>query len=266
MSLVLAGRRPPPDGKPFVFRGANAEILRYKGIMALLEGPAGTGKSAALLTKSHLFAAHYAKCRILWLRQERRSLTESILAIFEQHIVRDDPRIVGGANRENRSHYDYPNGSIIVLGGLEDGSKIIGAEYDLVVCFEATEMSAEPVYKMLSRMQRRNPRFTPYSQLIIECNPVAPEHWINQDAAAGRFPRFRSRHEDNPSVTPEYLETLRSLPPILRARLYEGRWISDTPGDAVFDSDALGWLRDQLGPLAIHGAPKAGSLALELPA
>lgn len=65
---------------------------------------------------------------------------------------------------------------------------------------------------------------------IGDCNPGPPHHWANKraerkdDDGNPIMQRILSRHDDNPTVTDDYLERLKALPPEERARYYEGLW------------------------------------------
>lgn len=70
-------------------------------------------------------------------------------------------------------------------------------------------------------------------QLIGDCNPDAPNHWLNQrcmDIPPGksrpRTTRILSRHEDNPTITPDELERLDNLTGVRRDRLFLGLWVA----------------------------------------
>jgi hypothetical protein len=67
---------------------------------------------------------------------------------------------------------------------------------------------------------------SPYQQLMADCNPADPSHWLKLRADAGATVLLESRHEDNPSVTPEYIATLDSLTGYLYKRLRLGLWVA----------------------------------------
>jgi phage terminase large subunit len=62
-----------------------------------------------------------------------------------------------------------------------------------------------------------------YQQILGECNPDAPTHWLHRRCDRGQARVHFSRHADNPAVTPDYLDRLGRLTGVRRARLYEGR-------------------------------------------
>lgn len=63
-----------------------------------------------------------------------------------------------------------------------------------------------------------------FSQKIGETNPDAAAHWLNQRCLVNKTKRIVTRHSDNPSLTPEYLERLAALTGVRRRRLFLGEW------------------------------------------
>lgn len=220
--MVAAVATLPPNVVAYQPRGAALDLLYAHEPEVLIEGPAGTGKTRAGLTKLHLCLAKYPGIRALMVRKTRESQTESTLVELEEAIfVGRAATIARGPDRAHRQRYTYPNGSTLVVGGLNKASRIMSTQYDLVYVPEATELS-EDDWESLTTRNRHN--VLPFQQLIADCNPSAPTHWLNQRANRGAMRRLRSRHEDNPSVTPAYLATLQRLTGVRRKRLYEGVW------------------------------------------
>lgn len=169
-------------------------------------------------------AFKYPYSRHLWLRQTRISLNETILETFEGHVLPDAKleSIADGPKRGCRSAYSTGNGSQIVLGGLDHVTRIMSSEYDTICVFEATEIEEEAYLHLLTRLRNHK---LPYQQILCECNPSHPDHWLIKRVKAGSMTRYPSKHTDNPSVTPEYLKRLDSLTGYLRARLLSGEWV-----------------------------------------
>lgn len=224
----------PPIYEP---RGAAAKLWQTNAPEVLVEGPAGTGKTLAVCAKSFALAAHYPGIRVLWLRATRESMTETILAVFEEGLLKGTQAAVlfSGCSRRMRQSYDLPNGSNIVVAGLDTPDKIMSGEFDLVCIFEATEVSLTTYEHLLTRL-RHGAFPSKRDQCICECNPGAPTHWLNQRANAGTMLRLLSRHRDNPKLWDEkaeawtitgerYMARLNALTGTRRARLLEGRWV-----------------------------------------
>lgn len=217
-------------------QGAARVLFSRTDPEVLLEGPAGTGKTRALLEYLDWLSETYPGIRVLICRETRKSMNESVLVTLEQKVWGGwHPAMHGGAGRENRTSYRYPYSENKVadqvyrgethwtIGGLDNPDRLMSTEYDVAAVFEATETSLESWDKIGSRL--RNYRM-PFQQSIADCNPGHPGHWLNQRANAGRMVRLLSRHKDNPSLKPAYLERLSGLTGARRGRLFEGKWVA----------------------------------------
>lgn len=86
---------------------------------------------------------------------------------------------------------------------------------------EATKLFEEDWEALTTRL--RNGVMS-YQQLIAECNPSAPTHWLKRRSDRGDVLMLESRHEDNPACTPAYLATLDKLTGVRKLRLRYGKW------------------------------------------
>jgi len=67
--------------------GAARELWSLQPNELLLEGPAGTGKTRALLEWINYLCERYAGIRVLMLRQTRESMAESVLVEWETEVL-----------------------------------------------------------------------------------------------------------------------------------------------------------------------------------
>lgn len=214
-------------------RGAVRELFTCRDTEVLVEGPAGTGKTRGLLEKQFVCAVKYPGSRHLAIRKTRASMTESVLVTLEQKVIPKNPRFypdVTSVHRRNRQSYDFPNGSSIVVGGMDNPDRIMSTEYDTIYAFEGTELMQPEWEALLTRL--RNGKM-PYQQGVVDVNPGATTHWLNQRAAGGLMTRLRSRHHDNPMLFDggdwtdsgrKYISVLERLSGVRRVRLLEGKW------------------------------------------
>ncbi len=209
------------EQRPYAARGGAAAMWRCRDREVLIEGPAGTGKTRGVLEKTHFVLQKYPGARALAVRKTRASMTHSVLVTYEEKVLPANSPIKAGASRAQRQSYRYPNGSELVIGGMDNADRIMSTEFDIVLGFEWTEALEDDHEKLTTRLRND---VMPYQQLITDCNPSFPKHWLNQRALANRMTRIFSRHEDNPSVTPEYLETLDALTGARKLRLRNGVW------------------------------------------
>lgn len=214
----------------------------------LISGPAGTGKTYAILAVLHCLAADFPDLRILICRATRASLTQSALVTFEQEILAADGMafIADGASRRTRQSYVYPNGSEIALGGLDKPDKILSSAWDVIYVNEAIETVEEAWEKLSSRLRRPGrPNWLGY--LIGDTNPGDPSHWLKKRVEAGNTAMWDTTFEANPRLhdgsgwTTEgvaHIENLDRLTASRKKRLRYGLWAA---GEGAwfdgFDSD-----------------------------
>lgn len=210
--------------------GNISRLFTLKDPEIMLAGPAGTGKSRGNLEYLNYWASEYARCRILMLRKTRRSLTESGMVTLEQKVLHPAQ---GVRFVSSKQQYQYPNGSIIAVGGLDKPSKIMSSEWDIIFAQEATELTDED-WEMCG-LRVRNGKL-PVQQMIGDCNPGPSTHWLKQRAQAGGLLMMDTRHENNPvlftrdgKLTPEgmrYIGKLDKLTGVRLARYRYGLWVS----------------------------------------
>ena len=191
-----------PKLTPPEFRGMALQAFTDQSPEIILSGPAGTGKSFAILWKLHYLCATNKNVRALIVRKTRESLTESALVTFENQVLGGDSEISNGAARDTRKVYRYPTGSEIIVAGLvqsrqDQRAKIMSTEYDIIYPQEAIELTLNDWEQLTTRL--RNGRL-PYQQIIGDTNPDSPSHWIWSRGLSGRTKLLNSRHEDNPRL------------------------------------------------------------------
>lgn len=219
----------------FTARGANLAMFKSKAPRVLLSGPAGTGKTRAILEKLHQLCLRNPEVKCLVLRQTLVSLTASGVQTFRtavapEAIIDGTVKFFGGSMQAPPA-FMYSNGSSISLGGLDKPTKVLSTEYDIIYIQEATEVDIEAIDIVTTRL--RNGKLS-FQQLLLDCNPDSPTHPLKLECEAGRMVMLHSRHEDNPrffnadgTMTPagkEYMATLDALTGVRYLRLRQGIW------------------------------------------
>lgn len=226
--------QPPPENLDDRFRayqpfGSAINIFYDKDPGLMYSGPAGTGKSRAVLEKMHLLMSKYKGSRALMVRKTRTSLTQSAMVTFEKFVLPVNDTVTW---RTGEQEYRYANGSVVVIGGMDKSIKVMSSEYDFIYVQEATELSEEEWETLTTRCRNG---VIPYNQVIGDCNPGPPWHWIKSKADKGEIKMYNAIHEDNPTlfdpVTKEwtergksYLAVLDKLTGVRYQRLRLGLW------------------------------------------
>ena len=218
-------------------RGAARALMSCRAPEVLLSGPAGTGKSRACLEKLHLMCLLNPKMRALIVRKTATSLTGSALVTWEQTVVLEAMAhgsvvYFGGSSRVP-PQYRYHNKSTVSVGGMDNFTRIMSTEYDVVYVQEATELTIDDWEAITSRL--RNGKVS-FQQLIADCNPSAPTHWLKARCEMGACVLMESRHEDNPLLFGDdgeitrsgtaYISRLDALTGVRYYRLRKGLWVA----------------------------------------
>jgi phage terminase large subunit len=219
------------------FYGANAQAYNSREPEILLAGPAGTGKSVAYLAKCLTLLDKYPGTRGLFCRGTRASLTQSGLVTWERDVLGfSHPVLVKNPiKRRVRQSYEFPNQSELVVAGLDDPGKALSTDYDFIYIMEATEEGVDlDVYETLTGRLRTGAM--PWQQVMMDCNPTTPAHWLHKRYKAGKLTLYSSTHKDNPRYwdrarrewTPAGLAYVRGrlerLTGTRRKRFLEGVW------------------------------------------
>ncbi|MES9522454.1 phage terminase large subunit [Streptomyces capoamus] len=216
-------------------RGGAKELLSARQQEICIAGPAGTGKSLAMLQKAFYTSLMVPNCRSLIVRQTHASLTGSTLVTFEQQVATAGlaegvVRWFGGSPRKPAA-YQFANGSEILVGGLDRPEKFLSTEFSRVYVDEATQISLTALETLITRLRGNAPT---YRQIILACNPDHPKHWIKQRCDDGTMRMIHSLHRDNPlyvnvdgSLTErgvDYMAKLDALTGVRRLRYRDGIW------------------------------------------
>jgi phage terminase large subunit len=216
--------------------GTAKALMSCRDDEVLVSGPAGTGKSRACLEKLHRASMLTPGLRCLIVRKTAVSLTSTGLVTFREHVAKEALEIgdlswYGGSTQE-AAQYRYTNGSTITVGGMDKAMKIMSSEYDLIYVQEATELTENDWEALTSRL--RNGRIS-FQQLMADCNPDRPTHWLKQRCDKGLTTMLYATHQDNPTLfdgdTPtrageSYLAKLDRLTGVRYQRLRRGLWVA----------------------------------------
>ncbi len=210
-------------------RGACKELFHDRRDELLIAGPAGTGKSRSVLEKIHLMLSKYPNAKGFMARKTRVSMNNSCMFTYQKHVLHKIDRV---HLHKQEQVFNYPNGSILAVIGLDDPERVKSTDWDVGFIQEVTECTENDMEICTTRLRNW---VIPYQQLIMDCNPDKPNHWVKNRCDKGLTQMLVSEHKDNPRLwdtindkwTPEgevYLAKLDRLSGPRRARLYLGLW------------------------------------------
>lgn len=228
---------PRPNVHTYTPRGTALDAIHSRVPELVVSGPAGTGKSRALLEKLHLMMLANPGARGLIVRKVLASLGSTGLVTWREHVIPEAERtgVISyyGGSAQHPAQYRYRNGSTVTLGGMDKPTKIMSSEYDVIYVQEATELNVTDWESLTTRL--RNGKIT-FQQLMADCNPDMPTHWLYQRANSGGSLMLHSKHEDNPRLYADdgeltvqgasYIDALDRLTGVRKERLRHGRWVA----------------------------------------
>jgi hypothetical protein len=150
----------------------------------LFESRRGTGKTRAILSVilSRLLA--FPGTHALICRSARVRLADTVLKTLEEQVFPSfGLRVPGNCSRMQRHEYLLENGSSIVVMGLDDPARTQSFECSWIYVAEATELGKmDDVVALAGAMRQQYDAPGFFRQCIVDCNPGAPGHWLNQEA------------------------------------------------------------------------------------
>ncbi len=213
----------PKERAPYTPFGAARQAWYSRRREVLLCGPSNTGKSRAALEKLHYCMDRYKGARGLMLRKTMKSLRQTGMVTYEKKVLPQGwlDNLIHFNTTDQQ--YEYPNGSIIAVAGLDDPQKVMSSEWDMIVPLEATELLEDDWQALSIRMRWHH---MPYQQMLADCNPGRANHWLKARCDRGQTLMLHSRHEDNPAVMPEDMAALDALTGVWHKRYRLGLWAS----------------------------------------
>jgi hypothetical protein len=203
-------------------RGSAVRLFNCRDDEVLLSGPAGPGKTRACLEKMLTMALVNGTVRTdratgepirdmdgkvvqhrpfvgLIARKTHKSLTSTTLETWREHVAAEAIKgglcVYYGGSATEPPQYRFANGAKILLTGLNDVTRVMGAEVDLVYVGEATECTPKDWEFLTSRL--RNGAIS-FQQIIADCNPDRPTHWLKQRCDEGLCTILYAQHWENP--------------------------------------------------------------------
>jgi len=244
-----------PSAGGYQPRGAALAVFMDRSPEVIIAGPAETGKTLACLQKLDTLCWKYPGIQTAMVRKTYTSLIGTALATYLRKVQTSGAVHPFGGERP--SWLQYPNGSRIYIGGMDNPDKILSAERDLIYVNQAEELTLDDWEKLTTRVTGRAGNM-PWSQLLGDCNPGPPSHWIQTRARAGQLRLLESRHEDNPVLYQggvltaqgrRTMATLDGLTGVRKQRLRYGRWVQ-AEGGVYEEFDRAAHVVDRFTPPA----------------
>lgn len=169
----------PSDARDYKsIRGAGRELIESRDFEICISGGFETGKTFAACKKINALLWKYPGAQWVMTRKTYSSLIATAVQTYERVAGIKEPgckiKSYGGNKPE---WYDYPNGSRLWIAGFDNPQKVLSGERDGFYINQGEEFALEEYETITGRATGRG-AVMPYTQVIIDCNPGPPSHWI----------------------------------------------------------------------------------------
>lgn len=184
-------------------------LTDYSTRWLVLMGSAGSGKSYFICQRLIIRAIN-EPIKILVCRRYGSTLRNTCFSLFKEVLdkwhLKEYVKI-----RETDFHIQFPNGSEIIMLGLDEETKLLSLNnIGTVWIEEAFEVPKDTVEQLNLRMRGN----VENQQLILSFNPISINSWLYEFCEKNppqSFTYLHSTYKDNPFLPKEYIESLEEL-------------------------------------------------------
>jgi PBSX family phage terminase large subunit len=209
--------------------GASLDSFHDRSDELVIVGPKGTGKSLGALHKVHLVLSKYPGSKGFMSRKTRTSMTNSCLDMYQKMVLKPPDKV---NFLKSDQQFNYPNKSMLAVIGMDNVDRLNSSEWDIGYMQECTE-ATENDWEICTACIRHG--VVPYQQMIGDCNPDKPTHWMLSRIKKGLTVEYKSVHRDNPKFYnrltgqwtiegERYINKLARLTGVRYKRLFMGEW------------------------------------------
>lgn len=193
-------------------------------------GSAGSGKSYHICQKL-IIRAIKEPIRILVCRRYATTIRQTVFELFKQ-VLKDWKLLKYVKANESDYRITFPNGSVIIMTGLDEETKLLSlTNISCVWVEEAYEVSKDLVDQLDLRMRGSQSN----QQIILSFNPISTQSWLYDfvNNPPESFIYHHSTYLDNKFLNDEYIQSLEEMKVRnpQKARIYVfGEWGIDSEG------------------------------------
>lgn len=184
-------------------------LLDYSKRWEVFYGGAGSGKSY-FITQKIIVRCIRQSIKVLVCRRYASTLRNSVFALFKDILAKWQLRPYVKIN-ESDFRITFPNGSEIIMLGLDDEHKLLSiSNISTVWVEEAFEVEKPKIEQLNLRMRGEADN----QQIIMSYNPISKNHWLYEFCVENPPASFRYHHStfrDNPFLNKEYIQALEEL-------------------------------------------------------
>ena len=199
----------------YAYKFTPGEFAIYGRMYDLWEDPAsvkiagGTydaGKTFSLCAYMDALAMEFPGARMTFVHRSLSRVFRNILPTYYKYLgytptSRDapNPTFVTRYGGEKPEFFEYKNGTRIYVNGLDKPQNLLSDFFDAGFVNQCELLPFDAWDELTARVSERAGTM-PIAQLVGDCNPSIPNHWIRQQAKEKKLQYFSLSFLDNPEI------------------------------------------------------------------
>ena len=199
----------------YAYKFTPGEFAVYGRMLDLWEDPAsvkiagGTydaGKTFSLCAYMDALAMEFPGSRMTFVHRSLSRVYRNILPTYYKYLrytptSRDapNPTFVTRFGGEKPEFFEYKNGTRIYVNGVDKPQNLLSDFFDAAFVNQAELLPFDAWDELTGRVTERA-GVMPIAQLVGDCNPSIPNHWIRQQAKEKKLQYFSLSFLDNPEI------------------------------------------------------------------
>ena len=190
----------------FAVYGRMYDLWEHPASVKIAGGTYDAGKTFSLCAYMDALAMEFPGSRMTFVHRSLNRVYRNIIPTYEKYLgytptSRDapNPTFVTRYGGEKPEFFEYRNGTRIYANGLDQPSNLLSDFFDAAFVNQAELLPFEAWDELTARVSERAGTM-PISQLVGDCNPSIPNHWIRQQAKEKKLQYFSLSFLDNPEI------------------------------------------------------------------
>ena len=190
----------------FAIHGKMQGLWESEASVKVAGGTYDAGKTFSLCAYINALAMAFEGARMTFVHRSLNRVYRNILPTYYKFLgytptSRDapNPTFITRYGGEKPEFFEYKNGTRIYVNGLDQPNNLLSDFFDAAFVNQCELLPFEAWDELTGRVSERA-GVMPIAQLVGDCNPSVPNHWIRQQAKEGKLQYFSLSFLDNPEI------------------------------------------------------------------
>ena len=190
----------------FAIYGKMLDLWESEASVKVAGGTYDAGKTFSLCAYMDVLAGAFPGARMTFVHRSLSRVYRNILPTYYKYLgytptSRDapNPTFVTRFGGEKPEFFEYKNGTRIYVNGVDKPQNLLSDFFDAAFVNQCELLPFDAWDELTGRVTERA-GVMPISQLVGDCNPSLPNHWIRQQAKEKKLQYFSLSFLDNPEI------------------------------------------------------------------